>query len=278
MKVSIAMSYYNRKKLLINTLKTIQRSVHKDIEVVIADDCSAPEHRLEDILEEYPFVKLIRLEAEDRWYTNPCVPFNKAIRATTGDIVIIQNPECLHAGDILNDLVTRIKPNDYLTYAVYSADQEKTEFINDLPFDNEHIFHMIKSQLQPMANITYQGEGTACWYNHSVYRPDSYHFLGAMFKTDMDDLGGFDEKYSNGVGFDDDEFLYRIRLKSMATPIQDLPFAVHQWHYGENKLFNNHGHESLSAALRKNQTIFNNETKQNRSWRVANIDNVPKNH
>lgn len=263
------MSYYNRKELLTNTLKTIQRSAQIDnVEVIIADDCSDEIHRLEDILPEFPFVKLIRLESKDRWYTNPCVPFNKAIKAATGDIIVIQNPECLHAGDILSDLVGRLKNNDYLTYAVYSADYERTEYIGELPFDSEHIFHMIRSQLQPMSNVTYQGEGTACWYNHSVYRPDSYHFFAAMMKKDMEDLGGFDERYANGVGFDDDEFLFRIRLKGMNVVIQDTPYAVHQWHYSENKLFTKHGHESLTAALHKNQGIFNNITKSSKSWHV----------
>lgn len=266
MKISIATSYYNRKQLFINTLKTIQLSAQKDIEVVVADDCSAPEHRLEDILEDYPFVKLIRLEPQDRWYTNPCVPFNKAINAATGDIVVIQNPECLHAGDILSAIVDRIDDKTYITHGVYSASQEITQYISELPFDNPHIFHMIKSQLQPIQNLGYNGEGTLCWYNHSIYRPDAYHFLSAMTRKNMIELGGFDERYANGIGFDDDEFRYRIRLKGLDVLINDNPFAVHQWHYTENNFFAKS--PNPREAFQQNQNLFNNVTQKSTSWHV----------
>lgn len=100
MKISIATSYYNRKPQFINTLKTIQKSKQiNNTELIVVDDCSADEHRLDDIPQQYPFVKVIRLESKDRWYTNPCVPFNKAIKEATGDVIILQNPECLHVGD-----------------------------------------------------------------------------------------------------------------------------------------------------------------------------------
>ena len=40
MKVSIIIGYYNRKKQLFYTLKTINDSSYKNIEIIIVDDCS----------------------------------------------------------------------------------------------------------------------------------------------------------------------------------------------------------------------------------------------
>jgi GT2 family glycosyltransferase len=261
MKISIVTAYYNRKPQFINTLKTIERSAMiNDVELIVVDDCSAPEHSLEDIPDTFNFVKVITLKPEDRWYTNPCVPFNKAIKAATGDIIVLQNPECLHVGDILSDIVTHLNDNNYITYGVYSLDKETTYNLYDLPYDNEHIFSMIKSQITPMNNVNYVSEGQACWYNHSKHRPAAYHFVAAITKTNMDKLNGFDERYSNGIGFDDDEFLHRIKMLGLRIVIHDDPFAIHQWHYSENNFFAKSG--NVAEALNKNQTLFNTVTKR----------------
>lgn len=267
MKISIVTSYYNRKPQFINTLKTIQRSSQIDnVEVIVVDDCSSPEHQLLDIPEQFPFVKVITLKSEDRWYTNPCVPFNVGIKAATGDVIVLQNPECLHVGDILADVVNRINDNVYLTYGVYSINQEMTNNLYDLPYDNEYIFSMIKSQIAPMVNVNYVAEGQACWYNHSIHRPAAYHFVSAISKTNMDRINGFDERYSNGIGFDDDEILYRIKLLGLDVQIHDEPFAIHQWHYSENNFFAKSW--DVGAALNQNRRIFETITKVENKYYV----------
>lgn len=255
MKISIATSYYNRRPQFINTLKTIQQSKQIDnLELIVVDDCSNDEHRIDDLPTIYPFLKVIRLESDDRWYTNPCVPFNKAIHAATGDIIVLQNPECLHVGDILSDIVNKINDDVYLTYSVYSLDKNTTSYLYDLPYDDKHIFSMIKKQITPMNNRNYVREGEACWYNHSIYRPAAYHFMSAITKKNMDKLNGFDERYSNGIGFDDDEFLHRIKLLGLDVQIHDEPFAIHQWHYSENNFFAKS--ENIDAAIYRNRMLF----------------------
>lgn len=259
MKISIVTAYYNRKQQFINTLKTISlSSVINDVEVIVTDDCSSDEHRLEDILDDFPFLKIIRLESKDRWYTNPSVPFNKSINSATGDIIVLQNPECLHVGDILSDVVKYVTNSNYITYGVYSINQSTTNKLNNLTY-HKGVFNEIKNVITPMNNISYAGEGRACWYNHSIHRPSGYHFIGAMMKSNMDKLNGFDEKFANGIGFDDDEFLFRVKLLGLETPIHDKPFGLHQWHYSENNFFAKE--KNVGAALRKNQTLFNEITK-----------------
>jgi glycosyltransferase involved in cell wall biosynthesis len=74
MRISIVTSYFNRKKLLINTLKSISKTKHTDFEFIIVDDASSEENRLEDLIEEFPFIKLVRIEPEDKWYCNYTKP------------------------------------------------------------------------------------------------------------------------------------------------------------------------------------------------------------
>jgi GT2 family glycosyltransferase len=260
MKISIVTSYYNRKKQLINTLKTIQKSKHIDnVEFIITDDCSSLEHDITDIPEIFPFVKVLKVLPTERWYTNPCVPFNKSINEATGDIIILQNPECLHVGDILDDIVNNINETNYLTYSVYSLNKTKTEQLQDLDFDDKNIFDKIINVSSPFNNINYVREGESCWYNHSIYRPAHYHFLSAITKKNMDKLGGFDERFSNGIGFDDDELLHRIKLLGLELKIQDIPFAIHQWHYSENNFFAKS--QNIMESIKKNQILFENVTK-----------------
>lgn len=61
--ISIVTAYYNRKKIFIRTLESISESEYTDkYEVVVIDDGSREEERLEDQIIRFPFLKVIRLE------------------------------------------------------------------------------------------------------------------------------------------------------------------------------------------------------------------------
>jgi len=61
--VSIVTAYNNRWNLFEFTLRTIQKSKYTDFELVVVDDCSDEQHRLEEKLKLYNFPStLIRLE------------------------------------------------------------------------------------------------------------------------------------------------------------------------------------------------------------------------
>ena len=114
MKISIIIGYYNRKKQLLYTLKTIKKSLYKNIEVIIIDDCS---DNPEDILNEKDFeifnmdIKLISIKKEEKTWINPCVGYNKGISQSTGDIIILQNAEVCHIGDTISYVVNNLKRN-----------------------------------------------------------------------------------------------------------------------------------------------------------------------
>ena len=99
-KLSIVTAYYNRKELFLKTLESIESSERTDeIEVVVVDDGSSEDQRLEDIRVNHSFpIHIIRQEPEDKDYINPCVPFNIAINKAKGDLILLQNPECYHVG------------------------------------------------------------------------------------------------------------------------------------------------------------------------------------
>ena len=104
--ISIVMAYYNRQAQLGYTLKTINRSAYKDVEIVIVDDFSAEDEQPELICKQFPELNFniihMRDLVEKKSYCNPCIPYNTGFRASQGDKIIIQNPECCHIGDVIS--------------------------------------------------------------------------------------------------------------------------------------------------------------------------------
>ena len=211
MKISIVIAYYNRKAQLLKSLESIW--YYGNPEIIIVDDAS--EERIEDI----KGIDLIRIEPGDKWYSNPCIPFNIGLSKTTGDIIIIQNPECIHVGNILS-YCEKLISDTVFSFAAYSLD-----FPVDYDDYDPHVLkEFIMSQPQKCQKAHHG------WYNHSIYRPEGLHFCNAFMRADMKRLGGFDERYSNGICFDDNDLVVRINRAGMDIKIIDDPFVIHQKH------------------------------------------------
>ncbi|MEQ3690100.1 MAG: glycosyltransferase, partial [Flavobacterium sp.] len=143
--ISVVTAYYNRKKLFLRTLESMKPYWGKiDFEDIVVDDGSDEQERLEDLKTDFPFLKVIRLEKENKWYKNPCIPFNIGFEAIKGDKVIIQNPECYHFGAILEYVEANLKENQYLSFGCFSIDKINTED-ETLFFDKNHIDTLIQN-------------------------------------------------------------------------------------------------------------------------------------
>ena len=217
MKISIVMSYYNRRHQLLNTLRSIVASTIKDIEIIIVDDASQEGERLEDLVVEYPFLRLIRVEKKDKWWINPCIPYNIGISCAKGEIIVLQNPECLHVGDVLQYIIKHINDKNFLSISTYALPN-----MND-----EELFQKIKTFHQLPQQCFVRGVG---WYNHPKYRPVYFHFCAALTRKNMLKLGGFDERYSMGVARDDVEFVDRVGRLGLKKEIITEVSVIHQWH------------------------------------------------
>jgi GT2 family glycosyltransferase len=220
--ISIVMAYCNRKSQLIYTLESIKKSKVKDIEIIIVDDCSKPEHSIDDLLTKYPAIKLIRIKLKDKWYINSCVPYNIGLKQAVGKIIILQNPECLHIHDVLSYAIENITDSNYISMGCYALDRSKTETMHDY-FKNNKLIDFFKS----LPNVAYE---PTSWYNHSIYRPGHYHFCSAITRKNMNKLGGFDERYAHGIGFDDNEIVERIKRLGLELIIADSTCVFHQYH------------------------------------------------
>lgn len=259
--ISIVTAYYNRKKLFVRTLESIKKQNFQEaFEVIAVDDGSDNEERVENLVEQFPFLRVIRLEKKQKWYHNSCIPFNIGFRAAKGDKIIIQNPECLHFGNILEYTATHLKKNTYLSFSCFSLDKTTTENLDSLITNPENIKMVIEKN-----NHIIKNDGEAGWYNHSVFRPEAFHFCTAILKQDLSKLGGFDELYSYGIGYDDNEFLWRIKKMGMQIQFVDEELILHQNHYSpESSSYQNRADKN--QLINKNILLFVEHTKEKKGY------------
>lgn len=237
--ISIVTAYYNRKDLFYRTLKSITKSKFKDIELIAVDDGSDAEHRIEEFIDEFPFLKVVRINPEDKWYVNCCIPFNRGIREAKGEIIVLQNPECLHVGDVLTYINEHVNDTNYISVSAYGLDKKTTEIIDELP-DNP---------ISKFPQRPYMGNRALGWYNHSVYRPEAWHFCSAMTRKNMAKLNGFDERFAEGVACDDVEFIVRIKKLGLQIKITEDVSVIHQFHLS-------HSVPNEAELWRKNQLLL----------------------
>lgn len=250
--VSIAMSYRNRKLLFQRTLESIYRTASKNFEIVIVDDGSIDSERIEDICGRQKNIKLIRIDPETKTWLNPCIPYNMAFKECSGDVIIIQNPECYHAGDIVGVAEETVTGSNYITFPVYSLNEEETKIFND------NNLHEIIKPTPPSF------DGDSGWYNHGQYNPRGLHFCSAIKKSSLKLLNGFDERFKDGFSYEDNEFINRIRIHGFNVVFLNEPIVLHQWHYSESI----HNNPNCGELVHKNSLLFESIlTGKTKMWR-----------
>ena len=262
--ISIVMTYHNRRNLLLRTLESINKTNYDKakIQIIIINDNSSEEHYIDDLNDKYNglYILVLNIGIKQKIWINSCVPYNIGFNHIKYDKVIIQNPECYHQGDIITDVSKRLNDNLYLSYSCYSLTWENTKLED---------FNTVKISKKPIKIPMSDG-----WYNHSEYRPVFFHFCSAIYYDDLEDLNGFDERYKDGIAFDDNEIIERLKYKGMDMKIIDGPFVFHQAHhsiYHYNKNTPEEEKKRKNQLYFKNKDIFDNITKKERNYNA--IDN-----
>ena len=100
------------------------------------------------------------------------------------------------------------------------------------------------------------------WLQHSYLNNRQLHFLTAISKTNLDKIGGFCNEMKDGLWYDDDEFLRRIRkVTNPKSVISNTLIGIHQKHSGgSNENMRTHRDFHLR---RKNEDILNRNKENN---------------
>jgi hypothetical protein len=250
-KISIVMSYVNRRKQLETTLKTIYKSKYSNFEIIIVNDS---DEDLSKITTLYDNIKIINTTRDKtKKYTNPSISYNLGFNNASGDIILIQNPECCHIGDILSVVNCYLQPQQYLAFNTYYLDDySKNANINDLLFNSDtdsNFWNVPKLQnifkyLLSIKNDSVLPAEKKGWCSHFFYNKNYYHFCCAIYKEDLYKIGCFEENYKDGICFDDDEFIRKIKFSNIelcyfpvSIQMDEYPsinnfmtYAIHQHH------------------------------------------------
>jgi hypothetical protein len=193
MSISLVITTYKRDHLLWRTLWSIKGA---DEIIVVDDACDWRTERLCLHLLPFPVVYIPRLNRPNTQYSNPSVPINMGLKAASGDIVILQNAECIHDSHVVEQFRERVK--------------ERTA-----------IFAKVRSLLE---------DGSfERWYTAPELAERPYFFCGAMFRKHFMELGGMDEDFIE-PGYDDDDFAIRMQKAGIRRDFASDILVTHQWH------------------------------------------------
>lgn len=211
--LSICMTHINRKQQLFNTLNSIERQNVKElVEIIIVDDVSVEPLRIDEFENFNLDIKLITIATKNKWWVNPVVAFNTAFHFINGKRTIIQNAECLHVTNIVDFVISNLKQNQYIAMTALALSRESSIQINE------------------NTNVADIDTSNSKWYCHSIHRSDPLNFCAAMFTEDLRKVGGFDNRYAEGIWSDDTAFLTMLKKFKIETCIEDNQLVYHQWH------------------------------------------------
>lgn len=238
-KISIVMTHFNRISQLEQTLQSFAQYVNiYNFEVVVVDDGSDDVQKLENMMCLYMFASLHIILKKDKTWVNPVIAYNKGFECATGDIIIIQNAEIAHVGDVICSTINNISPNKYLVFSVFNS---PTFFHNNLLSKMRHTGNEVKfckycdysllaqSGIYCPPKVIHKWHG---WLSHPIYNRRCFHFLSAVYKKVLTKMGGFDNKFAHGLNYDDDDFIMRMSQSVESIEIVDpsVCYGVHQYH------------------------------------------------
>lgn len=225
------MTYFNRKQQLGKTLATIVTSKHPDFHVIVVDDASTKPIQLGPMEAE-----VIYIEPRQKAWTEAVIPFNMGIARALdwgADVVMIQNAECYHVRDVLMYANDHVTDDRYVSFACWNERQGATDIFAEIAQDD------------PFRT----DGGMTGWYNHPKWNARAFHFCNAYSASAMRKLNGFDERFKDGMAYDDVDMTRRLQMLGQDILFTDetLPFVVHQWH--------SRSHQS-QALYRKNEALY----------------------
>lgn len=196
--LSLVMPYWNREKQLKASLERYERlypSLH--MEVVIANDGSQ-----EPEVGNYSFPVRIKNLPKKDYPLNPCVPLNKAVKNAKGSVIVITNPEIIHKTPVFPQMMENLLSLGERGYVLAACKGEETKR-----------FH---------CHSTIRGPG-----QDRIPKGYGLHFCGMMYKKFFEEVGGFDEDYRNGSGYDDNDFAWRVHRAKGNVKVRDDLIVYH---------------------------------------------------
>jgi len=197
-----------------------------DYEVIIVEDIKNLQDvkchgDLMEIAENFKSVIPLKVYVDSTESFSPCRKYNFGFSKSSGEYIILSSPEIFHDSNILGglDMLLPKHQDDYLVCACRAR--------------------KFKNPILTSFTQSYDGE-MYMWYQHSKMRNVMFHFCSVISRDNYVKVGGFDEQYCGGIGFDDESFLHRVKVHKIAPLPIDLLVTTHIEHdrsyHDENRL------------------------------------------
>ena len=207
------MPYWVRQEALDRSLAAYQRVYggRLDLEISICDDGSPKQVRA-------PGCTVTTLPRKDIGL-NPCVPINAAVRASSGEVIVLTNPEIEHREDVLTGMLAMLEhADDYITVACRD--------VGGLWLAGPEVDYTKHGRLPVPAGA-------------------HFHFCAMLRRELFDKVGGFDEGYRHGRACEDNDWLWS--LHEAGARFRLAPGVV--WHYQTPHAYQG-THESNKGRLK----------------------------
>jgi len=216
--LSIVIPCYNKRDNLINTLKSINVFKRRwPIEVIIVDDGSDEDQQL-DLSEDYHLIYVKK--EKDRW-RGPSIAYNIGFSVAKGDVIFLNGADCVHMGDMMSYVFDNMEDNSYLNFSAYRGLDGHNSIFRSFDWCYSELIRMKKSFLTRKAEN---------WHIHSGFFPAMIPFCAAITKKNIEALNGFDERFAEGIGYEDSDFEVRIKNLGLDLKQVDEPYCLHQKH------------------------------------------------
>lgn len=179
--LSVVMPYWNRANLLRETLDSFEIYGDLEFEVVIVDDGSPEPPEIAS--HSFP-VKLVSLPQKTD-LKNPCLPWNLGVEKAKYDIIVLTHAEIRHEKPVfpfMMEELGNLGPKGYVLASCWGVDQSR--------------WYCYPGYKGPKADMIPDGAGL--------------NFCAMLNRGFFEEIGGFDEIYRDGAGYEDNDFIWSV--------------------------------------------------------------------
>lgn len=247
-KIAILMTYFDRPEQITKTFESILKTSHQLCNVYVVDDASPTPLKNAVDLDLYRknfSITVLEISPAEKTWLCPVIAYNMGlieILKTASNKIIIQNAECRHIGDVIGYVNEHLTNDNYLNFGCISLNKT----------DSESLYEKSILELATNSHEGATSDGSTAWYNHPVHRPVGYDFCGALTRSNIIKLNGYDERFAAFNGYGDNDLKLRIdrlKLDFRITAIPE-PIVAHQWHQS------NAQHKASSEIAGKAGALF----------------------
>jgi len=278
MRYSFIIPYYNRPNELWNTMLSYRHwySRRDDIEILVIEDLANNQNEkyhdeLIDVLYAYGDLHWIHLLSEYKNQRNPVRHRNYAAKLAKGKVLMLTNPECYHRNNILEgiDKVFTVGSSkkrigylpekfgpDHPQWNVPSFQQKYKSLQHSENFDPYVVCACENCRLSQKRfddfELMNKDPIREAWYQHSAHNNRRLHWCSFISADNYKQIGGFDEAYSNFVGYDDDDFRETVLKNGINIITRDDLVVAHIKHSVQH-------HDGTMPLSEKGLAYFNSK-------------------